>query len=116
MVDVAKLIERIRVNGANVIIDAGKLRIINSKKLPDGALDFIKQHGKDIAGFIEQEAEADERAAIIEFDGGLTRPAAEYLTRLLLSSAPHGVVPADWTWFVGKAAKIMDAAPLRRAA
>lgn len=116
MVDVGRVIERIRANGANVEIDNGKLRVVNSKKLPDGALDFIKRHGREIADFIDREAEFEEHAAIIEYDGGLTRAVAEYLTRLLLSSPPSGVEQADWSWFVGHAAKVIDAAPLRRAA
>jgi hypothetical protein len=112
MANVAEIIDRIRANGANVIIDAGKLRIINSKKLPDGALDFIKRHGKEIAGFIEQEGEVEERAAIMEHDGGVPRAYADQLARLLQAHPPSDVPPADWTWFVGKAAQIVD----RRAA
>ncbi len=112
MADVAKIIERIRANGANVIIDAGKLRIINSKKLPAGALDFIKLHGKEIAGFIEQEGDVEERSAIMEHDGGMLRAHADQLARLLFANPPTDVMPSDWTWFVSKAAEIVD----RRAA
>jgi len=112
----AKIIERIRANGANVMCDGGKLVIVNRTKLPDGAIDFIRAQARDIALFLEREAETEERAAIIEYDGGLTRAVAEYLTKLLMSSPPHGSNPSDWSWFVGEAAKAIDNANLRRAA
>lgn len=112
MAEIAKIIDRIRANGANVEIDGGKLRIVNGKKLPAGALDFIRQRGREIAAFIEQEGEFEERAAIIEHDGGVTSARADELARLLQANPPPDVSPADWTWFVGKAAEIID----RRAA
>lgn len=116
MASVAELVARVRSHGANITLDAGKLRIVNGKKLPDGALDFIKKHSAEVAAFLDNEGEFDERAAIIEFDGGLTRPAAEYLTKLLMSHPPSGASGADWSWFVGQAAKVMDDVPMRRAA
>ncbi len=109
MVDVPTILQRIRARGANVMIDGGKLIVINKAKLPDGALDFIRQHGRAIAQFIEKEGEFEERAAIIEFDGGFSRKEADDIARLLLSSPPKDCNPADWTWFVGKASEIIDA-------
>jgi len=116
MANVADLVARIRSFGANVTLDGDKLLIVNREKLPGSALDFIRQHGKQVAAFLEHEGEVEERAAIIEHDGGLTRPAAEYLTKLLFSTPPAGVTPADWSWFVGKAATVFDDAVPRRAA
>lgn len=116
MASVADLIARIRANGANVVMDGGKLRVVHGKKLPDGSLDFIRKHGREIAAYLDDEAAFDERAAIIEYDGGLTRAVAEYLTRLLMSSPPEGADRMDWSWFVSEAAKVVDGAALRRAA
>lgn len=116
MLSAAKIIERIRANGANVMCDRGKLVVINRSKLPDEALGFIRDHAKEIAALLDREAEFEERAAIIEYDGGLTRAVAEYLTKLLLAAAPDGANSADWSWFVGEAAKAIDGANLRRAA
>ena len=109
MADIAKILNRIRAAGANVELSDDRLRIINSKKLPDGALDYIKQHGKEIAGFLERAGSLDERSAIIEIDGGLPRREADDLAAILLASPPDGCNPADWTWFVTKAAAIIDA-------
>lgn len=116
MPSAAKIIERVRANGANVTLDGGKLVIVNRAKLPTEALAFIKSHAREIAAFLDAESEFEERAAIIEYDGGLTRAVSEYLTRLLMSDTPEGTSPTDWSWFVGEAAKRIDGANLRRAA
>lgn len=112
MADVGELVLRIRAVGANVFIDGGTLQIVNAGKLPHGALDFIKRHGKQLADFIEKEGDFEERSAIIEHDGGMPRSAADELARLLLAHPPGDISPADWTWFVGKAFEVVD----RRAA
>ncbi|HEU4682954.1 MAG TPA: hypothetical protein VFS39_00445 [Nitrospira sp.] len=110
------IIDRIRSLGANVTIDSGRLVIVNRQKLPAEALAYIRAHAKEIASWLEREAEFEERAAIIEYDGGLTRAVSEYLTRLLMASPPAGADPADWSWFVSEAARAVDGAGLRRAA
>ncbi|RWI46377.1 MAG: hypothetical protein EOQ93_29885 [Mesorhizobium sp.] len=75
-------------------------------------MDFIKRHGKQIATFLADEGDIEERSAIMEHDGGIRRELADSLARLLLAHPPQGVDPSDWSWFVGKAAEIID----RRAA
>lgn len=116
MADVTKLIERIRVNGANVAFESGRLRIVNAAKLPEGALDFIKAHGRAIADFLDREAEFEERAAIIEFDGRAPREWAEQFARVLMQQRPAHVSDVDWSWFITRAGQIIDEAPERRAA
>ncbi|MBZ9919111.1 hypothetical protein LB517_10740 [Mesorhizobium sp. BR1-1-12] len=111
MADAGEIVARLRAAGANVVLDGGKLQLVNAKKLPAGSLDFIKRHGKQIAALLEKEGDFDERSAIIEHDGGLTRAAADDFARLLLASTPKDVKPADWTWFVGKASEIIDRRP-----
>lgn len=116
MADAGQIIERIRSHGANVLLDGDRLEIVNRAKLPAGAADFIRQNAKAIAAHLGRESEFEERAAIIEYEGGLTRAVAEYLARLLQSNPPAEVSEADWSWFVGQAAKIVDASVPRRAA
>lgn len=112
MVDAGTLLARIRDHGANVTLDGSKLVIINRGKLPAGALNLIRANAKVIAGALDDEARFEERAAIIEHDGGVPQPVADQLARLLVASPPRDVAPADWTWFVSKAAEVVD----RRAA
>lgn len=114
MAEPGKILAKVRGHGANIMLDGQKLVIVNREKLPAGALDFIKLHARQIAAFLESEADFEERAAIIEFDGGLPRQAAEDLAGILLARPPNDCDPADWNWFVGKAADIIDAR--RRAA
>ncbi|RUM95171.1 hypothetical protein EET67_24795 [Pseudaminobacter arsenicus] len=116
MADPSKILARVRACGANILLDGMRLEIVNPSRLPEGASAFIRQNAKAIAAFLDSEAEFEERAAIMQFDGGLTRPAAEYLTKLLLSSPPAGADRADWSWFVSEAAKAIDHAIPRRAA
>lgn len=108
MADAAKILARVRELGANVTIDGGKLVIINREKLPTAAMDVIRTHGKDIAAFLSNEAEFEEHAAIMEFDGGLTRSGAEYITRILMRTPPAGTERIDWQWFVNEAAKVVE--------
>ena len=110
MADAGAILKRIRAHGANVDLDGGRLIVINREKLPAGAIDFIRLHGREIAALLEREGEVAERAAIIEFDGGFSRHDADRLAKLLFANCPQGTTAADWTWFVNKALEIMDAA------
>lgn len=115
MVDPAKIMTRVRALGANVIIDGGGLKIVNGKKLPADAVAFIKQHAGEIANWLDREVEFEERAAIIEFDGGSPRVWAEEFARILISKRPEGVSDLDWSWFICRAGQIVDEAPARAA-
>lgn len=116
MADPAKILERVRAYGANIYLDGAKLRIVNRAKLPDGAMDHISQHTRAIAAWLNDEGDFEERAGIMEHDGGLTRPEAEYLARLLQAHPPVGTDPGTWAWFVEQATEIMDRSGLQRAA
>jgi hypothetical protein len=112
MADPAKILERIRAHGANLYLDGAKLRIVNGNKLPNGAMDHIRRHGRAIAAWLDDEAAYEERAAIMEYDGGLTRPVAEYLARLLLARAPADEDPGTWARFVEQATEtVFPSAP-----
>jgi hypothetical protein len=109
-------IDRIRECGGNVLIDAGRLRIINREKLPAAALEYVKSNAKELGEYLDREAAFDERAAIMEYDGGLRRVDAGFLTKLLMSSPPEGADRSEWSWFVGQASQIVERSLPRRAA
>jgi hypothetical protein len=100
--------QRVRSLGANIMVDGRKLAIVHRHRLPAELHALIREHAVALAAFLEGEAAFEERAAIIEYDGGLTREGAEYLTRMLMASPPAGVDRADWTFFVTKAAEAID--------
>lgn len=115
MPDIAgSIITRIRAAGANIELDGDRLRIVNGRRVSDDLRAELRQHGKAVAGWLQHQGNFEERAAIIEFDGRLSRKEADDIARLLLASPPKDCNPADWTWFVGKASEIIDAG--RRAA
>lgn len=116
MANAAKILERVRALGANVLIDGGKLVIVNRGKLPAEAMDYIRQNGRAIADYLDKETEFEERAAIIEFDGGAPRDWAEQFARVLIQSRPANVSDLDWSWFITQCGRIIDEAPERRAA
>lgn len=110
MADAAKVIERVRSYGSNIALDeGGKLRFINPGKLPDAAIEYVREHRDEILSYLKaRSGEFKERAAIIEHDGGLTKEAAEALAVLLTENKPKAVPAEDWQWFVGLAAEIFD--------
>ncbi len=116
MPDPAKIIERIRSFGSNIVLDGRKLEIVNPTKLPEGAAAYVRQRGKEIAAFLDREAEFEERAAIIEFDGGTPRDWADKFAMFCISHRPAGVSDLDWSWFITRCGQIIDEAPMRRAA
>lgn len=108
MTTTADLIARIREKGANIVLGNDGLRVINRDRLSPEAIAYIKKHRLALAEHLSADADIEERSAIIEHDGGLPRVAADGLARLLFATVPAGVDPADWSWFVGHAAKIFD--------
>ena len=115
MASAAEIVARVRAKGANVVLDRNVLRLVNGKRLSADARNFVAQHGTEIAAFLDAEGQFEERAAIMEHDGGLPRFAAEGLARVLLANVPDGVDAADWSFFVSKAIVIMDGSAARAA-
>jgi hypothetical protein len=73
------IVARIRAHGGEVIRDRWHLRLRRGR-LTDEALAWLRLERVRAAVMLEVWPEADafeERAAIMEFDGGLTRPEAE---------------------------------------
>ena len=111
MPDPREIIERIRSYGANIVLDGRKLEIVNPGKLPEGAGAYVRQNAKAIADFLDRESEFEERAAIIEFDGGTPRDWAEQFAKFCIAHRPSGVSELDWSLFITSAGRIVDEAP-----
>lgn len=121
MADAANIIERIRANGANIIVDHGKLRIINRHKLPTGAAEFIRQNARAVAAFLDNELEFETCAKRIEFNTNAPREWARQFADILINQKPEGVDEVEWSWFITRCGQIIDEAPavdqtMRRAA
>ena len=69
--------ERIRAHGGEVIRDEWRISI-RKGRLTDEALDWLRERKADVLREVWPEFDRwEERAAIMEFDGGLTRDEAE---------------------------------------
>lgn len=110
----ADLLMRIRSFGANAVLSSGGLRIVNGSRLPKDALGFVTRHRVALIEHLRDlEVEADERAAIIEFDGGGPREWAEQFAGILIRLRPTGIDDLDWTDFIVACGKIVDQVPAR---
>lgn len=104
----AAIIQRIRSRGANVILDGNSLKIIHRSKLPDSAMAFIRENGLAIAGYLAEEAEIEERSAIMEHDGGLPRDAADHCANLMIAGIPKGISEYDRGFYISAICRICD--------
>jgi hypothetical protein len=106
--DPAAIIARIRALGANVILDAGKLRFVNGARLPADAAQFIGKHRDALIAHLQDEVdEVDERAAIIEFDGGVPRDIAMQFARTIAAAKKH-IPDAARAAFLDACGRIVD--------
>lgn len=112
MPDPAKILARVRAKGANVVLRDGSLVVVNAYRLPAGSTKFISANHAAIRSTLESRQPAiEERAAVIQFEGRTPREWAEQFADLLISQRPAGVSDADWEWFIGRCAQIIDEAP-----
>ncbi len=113
MTSVVDLVDRVRSFGANIVLEGNALRIVNRQKLPPTATAYIAKHGKAIAEYLrsDENVEFEERAAIVEFDGGVPREWAEQFARYLTKTKPANVEEIDWSWFLTTCGRMLDEAP-----
>lgn len=109
MVNVERIIERIRANGADVVLKDDGLHVVNRDSLPAGAMDFIRQHSAAIVELLRDEPDDDRPAPAAPRSMGwmIPRETADCIASLLMASDPGD---PDWTWFVSKAMAIIDTA------
>lgn len=113
MANAARILQRIRSLGANVVVQGESLTVVNKAKLPANALGYIQANAQEIASFLAGENDAvDERSAIIEFDGRTPREWADQFADILIRRRPAGVTDEDWNAFIMRCGEIIDAAPM----
>jgi len=88
---VAQVIEAARALGVQMCVQNGRLDLTAPAEPPADLLQELVMHKAEIIAFLRQpkstwdepdrQADYDERAAIMEFDGGLNRAEAEKLAR-----------------------------------
>jgi hypothetical protein len=104
------LITEVRAAGGRIEVYDGKLRLTAPKPLPDDLVDLIKAHKPELLAALCQNEETDydeairehleERAAIQEYDGGLTREQAETEARQALRVYEYRLTDNPNAWLV----------------
>lgn len=90
MAEAAAILARVRARGADVVLGANGLRLVNRSRLPAGAEQFIAGNAAAIADLLRDEADAfEERAAIVEFEANAPRARAEEFARLCIEASRH---------------------------
>jgi len=103
--------------GVSVKLNGGKLSLKASGPPPEAVVAALKNHKAEIVALLEAEQAAfDERAAIIEFDGGAPRAWAEALARLDPVCPPGDISPARWLQFIDDCGRFLDDGWAARAA
>ncbi|KAB2733609.1 hypothetical protein [Brucella intermedia] len=115
MADPAKILDRVRQLGADIVVDGNRLFIANRFKLTPDAVQFVQRNAAEIARYLsdDQRADFEERAAIIEYEAGAPREWAEQFAQILISKKPANVDDYDWSWFLSACGRIIDEAPRR---
>jgi hypothetical protein len=97
--------------GIHVKLDGGRLLMKADRKPPDELIAALKLHRDEIRAWLEAEKlrdATDERAAIIEHDGGAPRSWAEALARLDPTRPPGDVPAIRWLRFVDDCGSFLD--------
>jgi hypothetical protein len=118
MADAAEILARVRARGANIVMDGDRLRLVGATKLSPEARQFVTDHRAAIVEHLraERDAEIEERAAVIEFEGKAPREWAEQFAQILYARRPQGVSDIEWSWFITTCGRIIDEAPARSVA
>lgn len=103
-----EIIARVRSYGANITLVDGKMHIVNGARLPVEASHFIMKHKAALAAHLRDEVdEIEERAAIIEFDGGAPRDVAMQFARTIAAAKKH-IPDASRAAFLDACGRIVD--------
>jgi hypothetical protein len=104
-----------RAVGVSVELDGSELVLEAAGPPPNAVLAALKHYKADIMALLRPQLEAedwqasfDERAAIIEYDGGAPRVWAEALARLDPALPPSDIPPMRWLCFIDDCGRFID--------
>ena len=123
----AEALKAARAAGIQLGIDGDDLVLEAAVPPPPAVIDLLSSHKASIVALLrpaedgwsaeDRQVLFDERAAIIEFDGGASRTWAEALARLDPASPPGDIPPKRWLQFIDDCGMFLDdgwAGPCRR--
>ena len=83
----AAIIDKLSAAGVHIQPDAGRLKVVSTKPLTDAQREWLREQKRVLLAYLSAVNHEDiheainERAAIQEFEGGLSRPEAEQAAR-----------------------------------
>ena len=105
-------LDELRRYGADVILTPSgvKLRLLVGRALPDNLLAQARHQKSELRVLLEWEQHDgfEERAAICEHDGGLTRDQSEILASLCCMPTPAGLTPEHVNTVIDAAALFIE--------
>jgi hypothetical protein len=114
----ADALKTARAAGVEVILDGDDLALNAASAPPAVVLDALSLHKAEVVALLRPGRDGwsaedwhvlfDERAGIIEFDGGLPRASAEALARLDPTKAPGDVPARGWVQFIDDCGRFLD--------
>ncbi len=105
------ILDRAQRHGVIITPAGGTLKLLAEHKPPDDIIAALSAHKAEILGLLSGEVwtdEHEERAAQVEFDGGIPRAWAEGLARLDSSRAPADVPLWRWLRFMDDCGRFVD--------
>jgi hypothetical protein len=114
----AEALKAARVAGIQLEIDGDDLVLEASVPPPSAVIDLLSSHKASIVALLrraedgwsaeDQQVFFDERASVIEFDGGAPRAWAEALARLDPALPPCDTPPKRWLRFIDDCGRFLD--------
>jgi len=114
----AEVLRVARAAGVHVQIDGDDLVLEAAVPPPPAVIDLLSGHKASIVALLrpaedgwsaeDRQVLFDERAAIIEFDGGASRTWADALARLDPACPPSDVPPKRWLRFIDDCGRFLD--------
>ena len=111
----------VRAAGGDVrLVGPHRLKLIAPRALPDDLIEQVRAAKPDLLKLLQNKTDEtlgtrtnwgepeEERAAIVEFDGGARRPWAEALARLDPANPPADVPLARWQQFIDDCGRFFD--------
>jgi hypothetical protein len=118
------MLAALRAAGGEVkLASPGRLKVVATTPLPDELIEQLRAAKPDLLVLLSKTRAADtwpdeqeERAAIIEHDGGVPHAWAEALARLDPAKPPAEIPPPRWLKFINDCGRFFDAGWAERAA
>jgi len=114
----AEALRAARAAGINLGIDGDDLVLEASMPPPAAVLDAVSRHKAEIVSLLSPTGDGwsaedwqtvfDERAGIIEYDGGAPRAWAEALAKLDPARPPYDIPPKRWLQFIDDCGRFID--------